>query len=804
MIKTIRRRIVSGVFLSCIFAVYIEAKAESEIPVQRGISLNVPLTHWAVMGPIQLELGPTERNFPTEKKPCLTEADFLELYKNTTVSPAAKIRRGVAELGVETIEFHSPLGLVPPEDRTQEMFYAGCKIQTPEAQEVILEMAKDDWAAVYLDGHLLTVAKDWNAPACPRVYFPATFKKGDNFLLVKVYSWKQRAAFKITIRSLADHALDAALNEYGGVLSKQCYTAGELPSVTWHPALTKLKVVTTVVNELSGENLGSQTLGNGDRWIPAERNLPAGVYLALLESEGRQWTECFVIGDGQILDQILADAARPFRSKESDAMNVDTLLHRNQILLKPKTYTPTNPDWQQKFAFNQSGLAGMIRRLKQGGEGAAHVPGLHLRAFRSRIDDSVQHYRLFIPSNYAPERAIPLAILPCPTPSRERPFLESVFIAKHKEAVHIAAVAEAHGFAVLWSGYRNRPRGAPIELTHLDEALATVNENYRIDQSRISLIGICSGGVYGGMAVDRWPERFAALVYENGIFGRRSHAADAAESGPAATRARWLNASDPVPAILAHRTLPIFVINDGTTPDGHGEIELSHDFVAKAKAAGKFITTDFSRQPIDVSNWVRIFSFLQQQKPLDKNEGNTGRPATGRKDFTGPICQVFTDSFLVVEGTGGSLSDQQAIKQLSESFQNTWRNIYFGAQCRVRSDVSLTPEELSRHSLILLGNEKTNQIWNRCGPKLPLTLNADSLVVGSREWKGKELSIEAIFSSPYNADKYVVVMGAHNLAVTNFETVDLRSCLNGWYDFAIWDNHSTRHRVRLAAEHLSE
>lgn len=462
-----------------------------------------------------------------------------------------------------------------------------------------------------------------------------------------------------------------------------------------------------------------------------------------------------------------------------ERMCVNALMARNAILTDAKNQNIDSHDWQQRFVFVQLELANIIRNLRNGVNPVKYVPGLHIRAFRSRVDGCTQYYRVFVPDNIPTSAPLPLAIIPATTLSGKRPFLESAFIASHNDAVHVCCIAKQFGFAVLWPGYRGPPCGAPIELEHLDECLEAVHRNYNIDDSRVSLIGICSGGVFAGQAVARWPQRFDAVVYENGIFGFTQGRPVVGNT----SFVKWLLDRDPLQRVVSNPGIDIFVINDGTKQVGHGEAALSYDFVQSATISQKMnVKSDFT-QVFGVSNWCRIFEFLHSTETA--RSGLKGRKRLSAKGYvSGSIAEAFAGDFIVVRGTAGNAEESAAIDLFCRGFQDSWGEAFFGARCTILDDSQITADDLQSHSLVLVGTAKTNAVWGLCKNALPFSIEESAITSTGGKYEGRDLALQAVARSPFNPEKYVVAIGATDLQGLEFLPTDLAT--SAWYSNCVW------------------
>jgi hypothetical protein len=410
---------------------------------------------------------------------------------------------------------------------------------------------------------------------------------------------------------------------------------------------------------------------------------------------------------------------------------------------------------------------------------AKDAPGLHIRGFSSSLDISTQHYRLYVPSTYQRGRKLPLLIImPTTVSASRRPFIESAFIANHRSAVRMSRVAERHGFALLWPGYRNIPDGLPCENAHLDEVLKAVQADYDLDLQRVHLHGICSGGIFAGNAAAKWPGRFASIIYNRAIFRR-----DWKLVGDGHLR-DWMQCCDPAESILRNKGIAIFLTNTESALEGHGGIELAREFIDRAAGLGKTVTADLSPPAIDDMLWERVFRWAASCK-LERPDMETS-DWNSRQGYSGPVLEVFATPMIVVQGTSGSEVEKKHIVKFIQRFQQYYAECFYGAACRVIKDTELGDADITSHSLIVIGNPKTNKMWRDLQGDVALETTDAGVVVGKHKWDGKlayHLVLKNRRASSCDA-RYILFMGATDMECLG--DYPMESLFRSVCDFEIW------------------
>jgi hypothetical protein len=483
-----------------------------------------------------------------------------------------------------------------------------------------------------------------------------------------------------------------------------------------------------------------------------------------------------------------------FVKDDQARINVDAYLRRLKILSDAvqATKAKAGMEWAQralvedpehKVVYAASQLEDILGRIQGEEEPFKHRPGLHLRGFRSRIDDQPMYYRIFVPSNYRSDigSGVPLFIMPQPVFSTDRPFLESAFVARQREAEDWARVAEKLGIAILWPGYRVRPYGNPIDFTQFEEALAAVRADYRIDPTRIYLHGYCSTGLFSAMEVLRHPKRYAAVAMVNPVLHRSKGRFDERNDFPSnLSYQAWLRETNPMENFDILGTVPIQIMHDELDPD-HGPLAHTVELVNKLRAIGGHIELAHYRVPAPRPIRARLvwdqLYWLSRHRRLDASDERIS------SDTPNTVSEALSERFVVVRGTGGSEEMRAAAARWTDEFAAAWQRTTF-VPCPVVDDVQLSAIEARSCNLILVGSEKSNAVWERLSPKLPLKITKDSIEIAGKRHHGRKLSIQAVFSNPEQTERKLVLIGSVHPAAS-FGTQEL--AIDGWFSYAIWN-----------------
>jgi pimeloyl-ACP methyl ester carboxylesterase len=158
-----------------------------------------------------------------------------------------------------------------------------------------------------------------------------------------------------------------------------------------------------------------------------------------------------------------------------------------------------------KFADEFAKANAILDVLEAGGDPFAGKRGDFHKAYRSAVDDSLQPYRVLIPSTYDGSKATPLVIALHGMGGDENSMFDSYNGVMKREAERvgfIVACPKGRDTASMYVGSAERD---------VLDVLAAVRRDYKVDPGRIYLMGHSMGG-YGTWSIAMaHPEIFAAL-----------------------------------------------------------------------------------------------------------------------------------------------------------------------------------------------------------------------------------------------------------------------------------------------------
>ncbi len=157
---------------------------------------------------------------------------------------------------------------------------------------------------------------------------------------------------------------------------------------------------------------------------------------------------------------------------------------------------------------------------------------------------------------------------------------------------------------------------------------------------------------------------------------------------------------------------------------------------------------------------------------------------------SGPITDAFHEPLVFVYGT----RDDTATR-LNHEVAVTLAHPGFGVEARwpVLADVEVDDAMAASHNLFLVGNAKSNSYLSEIEAALPVHVDGEAIVLGTRRYEGRQLGACFIHPNPKHPDRYVVVL----------EGVDITGVLRGLSlprllpDYVVFDDRSAGARGQM-------
>jgi len=771
------------------------------------------LTDWLVSGPWTVSIGEAEEALETDFFETLGAGEITE---NAAAFAPLGTHQEHSIRGQEWLDFARVFGRSPTFGVEASVGYALCVLHAEEPRESWLLLGSDVQMAVWLNGERIYANRAERRLQTYNDAVRLTLRSGDNLLLIKVVSKgggspRSRACL-VTMR--LEPNLSAAVQRVLSLNYKffeQSLVAPGQALELYSRGMPESAQFEGVIERYDGTTVRAVVIGRGQP-IPTE-GLAEGLYHFVRSSDGAWAKPVFYIGSYESLYASMRGRVRALGVIKEDRVriNLDAYLRRLEILrdaVRVAAAAAREPvstgqslvyEADHKAVYAANALEEILGRLSRREEPFQNRAGLHLRGFRSKIDDQPMYYRVFVPSSYRADvpEGMPLFIIAQTPLGVSRPFLESVFVANQRDAEGGARMAEERGVILLWPGYRVNPYQNPIDFGHYEEVLAAVRSDYRIDAKRIYLQGFCGSALFSAMEVRRHPKRYAALVMVNPVLHRlKGRLDERAEFRAFEGYRAWLRETDPLVHCESLAGTSIQILHDEIDPD-HGPLADSVELVNALQALDAEVEFEH-RRPEPWSIRERLFEkqlewACQQRRTHPSDELGADARAEPLS-----VASVLSERFIVVRGTGGTSEERAAAARWCETFCAAWKRTAF-TDYRVVDDIALTDEDWYASNLVLMGSPASNRVWARVAAALPLKLTRDQIDIFGETYREPSLGVQAAFPNPEVPERKVLLIGSA-ASDANFGTMEL--ALDGWFSYAIWESSARllcAHRLGSAA-----
>lgn len=212
-------------------------------------------------------------------------------------------------------------------------------------------------------------------------------------------------------------------------------------------------------------------------------------------------------------------------------------------------------------------------------------------------------------------------------------------------------------------------------------------------------------------------------------------------------------------------------------------------------------------EPISLfENGIQIYrGTFPENNTFIKTPTSDSKVLLKNKMTEGPFTEIFTDRFIVVIGSSGTLQETTKNEKTAQFFNDAWKEKYFNG-CIVKYDYQINTSDIKTANLFLIGDFKTNKILKYLEGKIPLSITNDKITIGNHIENGKDLNIYMIYPNPQNKEKCIGIFSG-DVSQNVFNMMDIEenefqrllnlygedkayfdiSCF-GWYDYKIWNN----------------
>ena len=449
------------------------------------------------------------------------------------------------------------------------------------------------------------------------------------------------------------------------------------------------------------------------------------------------------------------------------------------------------------------------------------------RAYRSRVDGSIQPYTVTIPETYNPAKPVRLDVV---LHGRATTMNEVSFLAPKKptftgDYIQLEVYGRTNN-AYRWAGE-----------TDVFEAIESVRAAYNINPKQIVLRGFSMGGAGAWHIGLHYPDRWAAVEAGAGFTETiryakindappyqlsTMHIYDAADYALNAFNVPMVGYGGEIdPQLQASENIKTQLVTEGLTPTDLKVIFLvgpntAHKFHPDSKQeSDRFIDAMLVRgrpNPEHIRfvtyttrynecSWLKID---EMEKHYNRAEIDATRTEKGIKIKTRNIARLTlaTQSTPEIDGQkltaaisfekkagnwqparkAKGLRKQHALQgPIDDAFMDAFLCVnpprqfaaeyakWMRADLRVKEAGAVTSQDIAANNLILFGDPGNNKLIAKIAKKLPIQWKKGQIVLGDKKYSATEHTLALIYPNPLNPKKYVVLNSGHTFHEADFK-----------------------------------
>ena len=235
-------------------------------------------------------------------------------------------------------------------------------------------------------------------------------------------------------------------------------------------------------------------------------------YMCTMTINGEYVQQPFVFGNFDTTYERFSKMREKLSDAHPRACEIDQVMYRLDFLLKHETRT-TDWWWQFKIAPLTYQLEVIFANLNGQHGKDKNEFNIQFITYTSELDNALQRYLLPTPNKMEKGKKYPLVVVVRPHVENHHHFFTSPQFT-HQWAINIMqSLANSHNFIVMMPEARmyQNENITPFIETEMKLAIGDVKKHYNVDDDKIYLHGICSGGYRALRMATENPNMFAAI-----------------------------------------------------------------------------------------------------------------------------------------------------------------------------------------------------------------------------------------------------------------------------------------------------
>lgn len=568
------------IFLSSCFSDHVNDVGNTDITTGQTAIKN-----WGILGPY------SEKCIHQRIEPDVQESDYklFEKYYRLSKFHLYPVHSYIQKN--DYVDLNQALGI----DSAASCF-AYCTITSKTDRNVAFLMGFDNNANVWVNKKKCLSVRSKNITKND-YSVKIHLSKGDNLIVIGISSDKDAFGFHLDIADTGVYRKYAYGKNFHSIADHYLVDSGKRLSIKltnpdfYNPA----HMAKVIVTDMANHPFTSMSFNSGHICNIPMRDAPAGIYSCQLTLDRDTFKQKFVYGNyKKIFRKIQAKlSAIP---NESTRLNTQTLISRISYLDEFGKRNGYDDVLERKISATLFDLAEVTQILKHKSDSFTQNLGFHIRAFRSRIDNTVNYYAFYTPKFAGANTRLPLVMI-MPWVAKQNPFTESWHLAFIDRIEFLKSLADKYGFAIMWQSCRiyEKYNLNPIVSTTAFESFDDLQKSCPIDTDRVYLYGTCSGGLQSLLLANRFPSKIAAVGVEGPEISYLKSVFD-----PSLYPKQWTVDNSIINTASNFSNIPIYIANSKNDWHGAKEPELSN-LITAIRNNGGAVTMD------SIENQTRTF-----------------------------------------------------------------------------------------------------------------------------------------------------------------------------------------------------
>lgn len=692
------------------------------------------LSQWNVLGPVRLEDTLKDKKYIDIDHLRQISYNEREFVSNPFLMPAKasfklffskELENTYKKFNSEIIDFSE----IKPNEKLKNVFgsaiYFSCKIVSPKEDTIHFLTKSSDALKIWLNSSLVNESN--NQKRSLNLFYDdftsLHLNKGVNILTVKKINYSGEIYFKGIFcrnkyRDLLFHERNVNLLLQKSIEKDKLLLCENFSNVLDSTLLYSIK-------DVNGKEVFSHKIPVcSDPLIPIGSLAANHAYLVSYCKNGFKFSQAFYKGNADSAYGFYAKQKIRFTNNIEQISQIDTYLYRLRFLLN---HSSRKDDWwwSHKVSHLLYELENYFNNLDKKQSELTNSTGVQLRAYRSKIDNSIQHYVFISPDNYDVSKALPLVVLVKPISENHHHFLSSSQLSRAWSINRAKYLANKYRYNILLpSGrfYLNE-EFVPISESEILNAMQDVEKNYNIDIDRIYLQGNCSAGKRALTFAGHYPDKFAAVGLYAPVYKTMNSN-------------KWLTNNGPESLLGNLSNLPLFIHYD--KQDTHSPFVLFEKLLDDCNKKGMDLKVSSSALSGMFYNTFLVgeetFSFFKGKRRKTKNV------KINYKSYNSKYNKIYWLSF-----EKDQLKDKSEIKAdftvNSQTISITGKNI---------SKISIDLKTLSINpKLPLIVNYNDKQLYHKVYDKPRLDLRIKMEAELKNKFDIKDKVIADLFGDPF-------------------------------------------------------